>query len=191
MYINDAKFEYRNPGHVYVLHPNKVGGSCIGLCITKIFMDYMQTHDSYLEIGSWDGIGISLLAEAYPQKKFYAVDPLGGNNGEGHIEYFCENNKLLDNVFLYPHKSAIALPQLIARGHSFDLIFIDGDHAYDSVKIDINYSYQLLNPNGIVYFHDSDHKGIIRAVEEFSMAHSISHNMHIESGMLYIIKHRE
>jgi len=43
----------------------------------------------------------------------------------------------------------------------YDLIFIDGDHSFDGVKFDFEYSKNVLNKDGIIIFDDREgHKNI-------------------------------
>jgi predicted O-methyltransferase YrrM len=37
-----------------------------------------------------------------------------------------------------------------------DMAFIDADHCYDSVLVDFENIYKLLNPGGIILLHDTD-----------------------------------
>jgi len=39
-------------------------------------------------------------------------------------------------------------------GAEFDLVFIDGDHAAESVKSDIDKALSVLRPGGLIAFHD-------------------------------------
>lgn len=39
--------------------------------------------------------------------------------------------------------------------YKFDFIWIDGDHRYEAVKRDFEDWFSLLEPNGIIAFHDS------------------------------------
>jgi hypothetical protein len=41
-----------------------------------------------------------------------------------------------------------------SNNEKFDVIFIDGDHTYDGVKLDFEKSLALLNENGYLVFHD-------------------------------------
>lgn len=65
------------------------------------------------------------------------------------------------------------------RGHSsnvinlvpgfFDMVFIDGDHTYPSVKTDIELALKVLSPGGILVFHDYDRAcdpGVKQAIQE-------------------------
>ena len=44
--------------------------------------------------------------------------------------------------------------------YKYDLIFIDGEHAYESVKSNFLTALNLLNKNGVIFFHDAySHEG--------------------------------
>ena len=64
--------------------------------------------------------------------------------------------------------SEIALPQFLAEGREFDLGFIDGNHRFDSVFIDLFYLRRLVRKGGIVILDDYNLPGIKRAVSFFT-----------------------
>ena len=37
---------------------------------------------------------------------------------------------------------------------TFDFIFIDGDHSYEGIEIDTEYCEKILNPGGVISWHD-------------------------------------
>jgi predicted O-methyltransferase YrrM len=48
---------------------------------------------------------------------------------------------------------------------SFDLIFLDADHAYDATMRDFQLAERVIKPNGIIAFHDSaEFEGVARAI---------------------------
>lgn len=52
------------------------------------------------------------------------------------------------------------------KDNSLDFIFIDADHAYESVKKDIMAWTPKLKPGGLLSGHDLDHSGVEQAVNE-------------------------
>jgi predicted O-methyltransferase YrrM len=68
-----------------------------------------------------------------------------------------------DAVEFYPEPSGLVLPRLIAQGRRFDLAFIDGDHRFDGVFIDLFYVDQLLKPGGVAVFDDMGWDGVYLA----------------------------
>lgn len=49
---------------------------------------------------------------------------------------------------------------------TFDLIYVDGDHTYESSKRDIELSLEKINPGGTICGHDADWDGVKKAVKE-------------------------
>ena len=93
-------------------------------------IDYLikkYDYKDYLEIGC----DRDQLFSRIKLKNKIGVDPYsGGNVRKTSDDFFLENNK------------------------SFDLVFIDGLHTYAQVKKDILNSVKFLNTNGIILVHD-------------------------------------
>ena len=129
----------------------------------------------FLEIGSFDGVVISVLAEKHPHAMYYALDAFQKGHGtdSGNLNSFIQNTKGLDNIVLLKGPSCAILPVL--RDRMFDIIFVDGDHAYESVKSDVEMCYRLLKPGGVMAMHDyfniEDTK---RAIDEFAQTNHIT-----------------
>ena len=63
--------------------------------------------------------------------------------------------------------SEIALPQFLKEGRSFDLGFVDGNHRFDAVFLDLFYLGRLVRRGGILILDDYNMPGIRRAVSFF------------------------
>ena len=63
--------------------------------------------------------------------------------------------------------SEIALPQFLKEGRTFDLGFIDGNHRFDAVFLDLFYLGRLVRRGGILILDDYNSPGIKRAVSFF------------------------
>jgi predicted O-methyltransferase YrrM len=57
-------------------------------------------------------------------------------------------------VEVIEEESQIALPRLVAEGREFDLAFIDGDHRFESVLLDLYYMTRLVRPRGLLVVDD-------------------------------------
>jgi predicted O-methyltransferase YrrM len=57
-------------------------------------------------------------------------------------------------VEVYAEESQILFPHLLADGREFDLAFIDGNHRFEAVFLDLIYSGRLLREHGIVFVDD-------------------------------------
>ena len=69
-----------------------------------------------------------------------------------------------DLVEFHPEESQIVLPRLLAEGRRFDLAFIDGNHRFEGVFLDLVYSARLLPEGGIVFVDDAQLPAVRRAV---------------------------
>lgn len=58
------------------------------------------------------------------------------------------------NVALVIANSRALLPKLINAGAKFELVFVDGDHRFASVKTDLLHAEALLNAGGVLAVHD-------------------------------------
>ncbi len=68
-------------------------------------------------------------------------------------------------VEFYAEESQIVLPRLVAGGRCFDLAFLDGNHRFEGVFLDLIYAGRLLNEGGIVFVDDTQLPGVRRAVD--------------------------
>ena len=131
-----------------------------------------------VEIGSWQGkstIWLGLGSKSGKGIKVYAIDPHTGapENGEDYgkiwtYDQFKKNitdakiDDLIEPMVMTSEKAA----------NNFDvpveLIFIDGVHQYDFVKLDFELWFPKLIDGGTMVFHDTtSYEGPKRVVEEF------------------------
>lgn len=92
------------------------------------FIDVNQ-YQSYLEIGVSKGLCWNVITA--PKKT--GVDPFSPIPEvikQHSDQFFAQNN------------------------HTYDIIFIDGDHQYDQVIKDINNAWRCLNDKGVIILHD-------------------------------------
>lgn len=81
-----------------------------------------------------------------------------------HADYLKTGHVVLvDTDHADPTRAIEAL-----NGEKADMVFIDGDHTYEGCIRDINIWREYLAPHGLLCGHDSDWKGVRRALEELS-----------------------
>ncbi len=56
-------------------------------------------------------------------------------------------------------------PRLLIEGRRFDLAFLDGNHRFEAVFLDLIHAGRLLKEGGIVFVDDTQLEGVRRAVE--------------------------
>ena len=134
--------------------------------------DYVARPNAiFIEIGSWKGYSTSVLGEVARQCNgtVYAVDTWKGTTGVYHhwvsqemkhedifsiFKYNMTELNLDDIVHPLVMKSMDAV-KIIADGIA-DLIFIDADHSYESVKEDIISWFPKVRTAGIICGHDCE-----------------------------------
>ncbi len=124
------------------------------------------------------GFGIStlficegLLANG-PGGRHVAADPYQFSGLPGHrTTYVGVGLQILDEagvrdlVEFHAEESQIVLPRLLAEGRRFDLAFLDGNHRFEGVFLDLIYAGRLLKPGAIVFVDDTQLPGVRRAVD--------------------------
>lgn len=114
---------------------------------------------STLEIGL--GYGLSalficqgLLANGHESARHVALDP---NQTLGFSECGLQaiDEAGLGAMFeFHEEASETGLPRLLVQGRSFDLAFIDGNHRFEFVFLDLIYLGRLVRPGKIVFLDD-------------------------------------
>ena len=112
-----------------------------------------------LEIGAFEGRTTSFAARLFPNARIVCVDPWTDypemselSRAEAsfrqNIAEFCDRVRPIKGF------SHAILPRLLDEGERFDVIFIDGSHAYADVVIDSLFSWKLLRPGGVLIWDD-------------------------------------
>jgi len=72
-----------------------------------------------------------------------------------------------DLVEFHEEESQIVFPRLLSEGREFDLVFLDANHRFEGVFVDLFYAGRLLRDGGIVFVDDVQLPGVRRAVDFF------------------------
>jgi predicted O-methyltransferase YrrM len=117
------------------------------------------------------GYGISalhicegLLRNGDATARHVAIDPYQTLRFADCGLQFLEDAGLADLVELHREESQIALPRFVFEGRSFDFAFVDGNHRFDGVFLDLVYLGRLVQAGGIVVVDDFDLPAVARAV---------------------------
>ena len=84
-----------------------------------------------------------------------AIDPFQSTVWDSVGKLKLEEAHLTDFVEVIEDKSSIVLPRLMADGHQFGMIYIDGSHLFEDVFIDAYFCMRLLDAGGLLLFDDS------------------------------------
>jgi hypothetical protein len=91
--------------------------------------------------------------------------PVAGTTYEGVGLQALERAGVDDLVHLHQEESQVVLPRLLDEGQRFDLAFIDGNHRFEAVFLDLIYVGRLVAEGGVVFADDAQLPSIRRAVE--------------------------
>lgn len=158
--------------------------------LREMVTDFTRNHGrppKVVEIGSWAGRSAIIMAEA--GATVHCVDHWQGNkNDAGTIGFaaeaayqaFLDNTKELRESQKITHErnaSEVAAGLASLAGQKFDIVYIDAEHDYESVKKDI----ELWKPlaTHIVSGHDyHSFQGVKKAVQTmFPLRHSVQGNV--------------
>jgi len=123
------------------------GGGFIPRLITQARKDlYDQQIFSGDPDFNWGDIGVT-----------YLVDACNGIGGPNDLE---RENSFFNTTF-YPRliketSENAYYNYFTLQDIKIDLLFIDGDHSYEGVKLDFELYSKLLAPKGVIILHDSD-----------------------------------
>jgi hypothetical protein len=146
-----------------------------------------NTEDSpynYLEIGVFYGESVGLLADAYPHKQVFAVDPFIEDGFTSHTsgvdrgqrmptqrESTLKNIAGKKNAYLIEKTSkefSESLEDWVVQLMNVGWVLIDGSHHYEDVVIDYELAMRLIgDKKGGIVFDDVNIEGVAKAHKEF------------------------
>jgi predicted O-methyltransferase YrrM len=125
-----------------------------------------------IEIGL--GYGIStlhicegLVENANVDASHVAIDPYQETRFANCALQFLDDAGVRSLVEHYPEDSQVVLPRLLSTSRHFDLAFVDGNHRFDGVFVDLAYLRRLLRPGGIVFIDDYQLPSVTKSVSYF------------------------
>lgn len=161
----------------------------------ECFIDGLERRHKLVgcEIGVYKGLHALSLLETMEIERLYLIDPyeMYEKYLEGHAHYGVDQVPLsaaqqeaIDRLKNYDDKivwlnllSEDAVKNII---EDLDFVYIDGNHAYDFVKQDIQNYWPKLKSGGILGGHDfyngycREHDGVVKAVSEFAVYNNLT-----------------
>jgi hypothetical protein len=137
----------------------------MSLAELEFLYETSKKMETIVELGSYLGRSTVALA-AGCKGTVYAVDHWNWTGGRGLVmdgtefEEFKKNTKDFSNISIY-RKDTVATARFF---DTVDMVFIDADHCYESVRKDIK--AWLPKTKKIICGHDYDEDGAKRAVDE-------------------------
>jgi predicted O-methyltransferase YrrM len=125
-----------------------------------------------IEVGLGYGISTlhvceALLESGASDARHVAIDPHQTARFADCALQFLEDAGVAGLVELHRDESQLVLPRLLSEGRSFDLAFVDGNHRFDGVFLDLVYLGRLVRPGGVVVLDDYGLPAVARAASFF------------------------
>jgi len=169
------------------IEENKFGfGERCFLWMWKRIVDQMSEDFTFLEIGVFRGQILAIVEYlAISSGKFverYGITPLDSSDGHWESDYLSDIMQLHEQFKIHEHfvllKGSSTEPRIIELARSkpeLNILYIDGGHAYDVVKSDIEHYSPLVKPGGYLVIDDCNNRldmpdGYFRGIESVSKA---------------------
>ena len=139
-----------------------------------------KTNLNYLEIGCFDGVNLRILAEKFPNKLIYGIDPFisDGHAGSKNIgeklnpqkDNLINNIKNLNNI-IFAEATSLDFYRSNPdyKKMNVSLVFIDGSHHIQDIVIDIRIALKCILNNslskGEILFHDLHIEDVLDAMD--------------------------
>ena len=105
----------------------------------------------------------ALLANGRPDARHVVLDPNQARRFADCGLQLIEDAGLTELIEFHAEASEIALPRFLAEGRSFDLAFVDGNHRFDGVFLDLVYLGRLIRAGGIIFIDDFQLPAVAKA----------------------------
>jgi predicted O-methyltransferase YrrM len=141
------------------------GGEPIGLAPHSIEREWGEAirelaiaegAERTIEVGLALGMSALFLCQAVIARggRHVAIDPFQGPSWSQAGVTALADAGVRQIVEVIEEESQIALPRLVAEGREFDFAFIDGDHRFESVLLDLYFMTRLVRPRGLIVVDD-------------------------------------
>ena len=109
-----------------------------------------------IEVGLALGLSALFLCQAVSEinGRHVAIDPFQEESWKGAGLRTLRDAGAEEIVEVIAEESQLALPRLLAQGSEFDFAFVDGDHRFEGVFLDLYYMTRLIKPGGLVVVDD-------------------------------------
>jgi predicted O-methyltransferase YrrM len=109
-----------------------------------------------IEVGLALGMSALFLCQAVLRRggRHVAVDPFQAESWNGAGLRTLREAGVEEVVEVIEEESQLALPRLVAAGREFDFAFVDGDHRFEGVFLDLYFMTRLVRPGGLVVVDD-------------------------------------
>ena len=167
--LGDGTVVARSDGTTHRLFPVAIGAA-EGAALRQWVVREGATQT--IEIGLGYGISALCICEGLLRSgdaaaRHVALDPHQATRFGNCGLQVLEEAGVASLVEHHAQESQLALPRFLGEGRRFDLAFVDGNHRFDGVFLDLVYLGRLLHPGAIVVLDDYQLPAVARAASFF------------------------
>jgi predicted O-methyltransferase YrrM len=135
------------------LSPHSIGRED-GAALRELAIAEQAKHT--IEVGLALGISALFLCQAVLRRdgRHVAIDPFQEKSWNGAGLRTLREAGVEELVEVIEEESQLALPRLVSEGREFDFAFVDGDHRFEGVFLDLYFRTRLVKPGGLVVVDD-------------------------------------
>jgi predicted O-methyltransferase YrrM len=122
-----------------------------------------------IEVGLAMGLSTLFICEGLlraAEPRHVAIDPFQHHWRDTGVRTI-QDAGLADLVEVVREPSQTYLPQLVLAETRFDLAFVDGDHRFESVFLDVYFLARLVKPGGLIVLDDVWLPSVQKAIRHF------------------------
>jgi predicted O-methyltransferase YrrM len=123
----------------------------------------MSKYKTILEIGVFEGETTQHLIKALPKGGQYVGIDINDYRTDATKLYMAEGGKSIDFILGNSHNELGKLPS-----NHFDLIFVDGDHSWESILPEFKLVEKLVARGGVIAYHDTIHLSDPKRIVEYA-----------------------
>lgn len=109
-----------------------------------------------------------LIANGRSKAHHVTIDPNQQRGFSGAGLQLVREAGVADLVEFHEAPSELLLPRLVSEGRTFDLAFVDGNHRFEHVFLDLTYLGRLVRGSGVIFLDDYQLPAISKAVSFFT-----------------------
>lgn len=148
-------------------------GKSLARGVDQVIVDFLKNNKgNYLEIGCYDGVTLTTIANLNKDRICYGIDPFisDGNVGETSQNLSEQKDNLLANIkgkeniiFFEMSTEEFSKTQKV-EDYDISIVLIDGCHIYDFVILDVDVALNAIgNKKGMIIFDDLHINDVKRA----------------------------
>jgi hypothetical protein len=140
----------------------------------RFVLEQLPKDGRLIEIGTFEGTSARWMSDQRPDIHILSIDPFPGKLCiDGNIQLWLQNrNPQTQVLFVGTFEKFV---DAVMPAHSYDVVFIDGDHSYGCTKSDLECALKISGATIMGHdYRDPPVDGVKPAVDEFCKNHGFT-----------------